>query len=157
MKQRVSLKVNGEDRDILIEPWQTLLSVLRDNLDLTGAKNPCGVGECAACTVLVDDRPVNSCLMLAADAAGKKITTIEGLVEGDRLSALQEAFVSHGAIQCGFCTPGMILSAKALLDSNPHPDVPAIEEALSGNFCRCTGYGKIVRAIESAARAGAKR
>ena len=152
MKQHVTLKVNGEDRDVLIEPWQTLLSVLRDNLDLTGAKNPCGVGECGACTVLVDDRPVNACLMLAMDARGKEIVTIEGLAPFDAPHPLQKSFHENGAIQCGMCTPGMILNAKHLLDRNPHPSEAEIRQHIDGHICRCTGYNKIVVAIQEAAQ-----
>ncbi len=156
MKQRVNLKVNGEDKDILIEPWQTLLSVLRDNLDLTGAKNPCGVGECGACAVLVDDRPINACLMLAMDARGKEITTIEGLAPFDDPHPLQRSFYEEGAIQCGMCTPGMIINAKHLLDNNPHPSEAEIRQHIDGHICRCTGYNKIVLAIQKVAEQTAK-
>ena len=147
MKEEIILKVNGKEEKVLIEPWQTLLSVLRDNLDLTGTKGPCGVGECGACTVLINDRPVHSCLMLAMDARGKNIVTIEGLAPLGSPHPLQTAFYEEGAIQCGMCIPGMILSAKALLDRNPQPSEVEIREAIDGHICRCTGYNKIVLAI----------
>ena len=156
MKEHVILKVNGEDRDVLIEPWQTLLSVLRDNLDLTGAKNPCGVGDCAACTVLVDDRPVNACLMLAMDARDKEIVTIEGLAPFDDPHPLQRSFHENGAIQCGMCTPGMILNAKHLLDTNPHPSEAEVRQHIDGHVCRCTGYHRIVLAIQKVAEGAAQ-
>ena len=151
MKERVNLRINGEDRDILIEPWQTLLSVLRDNLDLTGAKNPCGVGDCGACTVLVNGRPTCSCLTLAVTVKEKEVLTIEGLAEGTGLHPIQKAFIDYGAVQCGFCSPGMILMAKALLDENPDPKRDEVKTALAGNLCRCTGYVKITDAILAAA------
>lgn len=151
-KRLITLVVNDQQYDIAVLPHRTLLQVLREDLGLTGAKHGCGLGECGACTVLVDGVPVNSCLMLAVQAHGCKVTTIEGLALNGRLHPLQEAFVEHGAIQCGFCTPGMILSAKALLDKNPRPTEEEIRGAISGNLCRCTGYQKIVEAIESASR-----
>jgi carbon-monoxide dehydrogenase small subunit len=156
MKERVTLNVNGEEKEILIEPWQTLLSVLRDNLDLTGAKNPCGVGECGACTVLVNDHPVNACLMLAMDARGKEIVTIEGLAPFDDPHPLQRSFYEEGAIQCGMCTPGMIINAKHLLDHNHHPSEAEIRQHIDGHICRCTGYNKIVLAIQKVAEQTAK-
>lgn len=151
-KRLITLIVNDQKYDIAVLPHRTLLQVLREDLGLTGAKHGCGLGECGACTVLVDGLPVNSCLMLAIQAHGCKVTTIEGLASDGRLHPLQEAFVEHGAIQCGFCTPGMILSAKALLDKNPRPTEEEIRGAISGNLCRCTGYQKIVEAIEFASR-----
>ncbi len=144
----IHLLVNGEERTVVVEDRHTLLDVLRDQLLLTGTKEGCGTGECGACTVLVDGKPVLACLTLAINASGKKITTIEGLAVGGRLSPLQRAFVDHGAVQCGFCSPGMILSATALLAKNPSPTREQIQKALEGNLCRCTGYNKIVQAIE---------
>jgi aerobic-type carbon monoxide dehydrogenase small subunit (CoxS/CutS family) len=150
VKQVITLSINGDIREVLIEPRTTLLSVLREDLGLTGTKESCNAGECGACTVLLDGAPVASCLTLAIEAQGKEILTIEGLdLKG--LHPLQQAFIDHYAVQCGFCTPGMILSAKALLDKNPHPTEDEIKEAISGNLCRCTGYVKIVEAILAAA------
>jgi aerobic carbon-monoxide dehydrogenase small subunit len=145
----IHLMVNGEEHAVMVEDRNTLLDVLRDKLFLTGTKEGCGTGECGACTVLVDGKPVLACLMLAINAPGKKITTIEGLAVGGKLSPLQQAFVQFGAVQCGFCSPGMILSAMALLSKNPSPSREEIQKALEGNLCRCTGYNKIVEAIES--------
>ena len=150
MKQVIALTVNGDTREVLIEPRTTLLSVLREGLGLTGTKESCGAGECGACTVLLNGTPVASCLTLAIEAQGKEIITIEGLNQ-NRLHPLQQAFIDHYAVQCGFCTPGMILSAKALLDKNPHPTEDEVKEAISGNLCRCTGYVKIVEAVMAAA------
>lgn len=150
--QRIKLKVNGEDYELLIPPNRTLLEALREDLALTGAKEGCQDGTCGSCTVLLDGKPVRSCLVLAVEAEGKEILTIEGLSKGEELHPIQEAFVNYGAVQCGFCTPGMILTAKALLDSNPDPSEEEIREAISGNLCRCTGYVKIVEAIAEAAR-----
>jgi carbon-monoxide dehydrogenase small subunit len=147
MKQLIQLRVNGELHEVIVEPWRTLLEVIRDDIGLTGAKEACSTGECGACTVLLDGKPVNSCLLLAGEARGKEILTIEGLSQGTKLHPLQDAFIRHGAIQCGFCTPGMLLSAKALLDNNPQPTEKEVREAISGNLCRCTGYNKIVEAI----------
>ncbi len=147
MKQLIQLRVNGEPHEVRVEPWKTLLEVIRDDIGLTSAKEACSTGECSACTVLLNGKPVNSCLVLAVEAQGKEISTIEGLSEGSKLHPLQDAFIRHGAIQCGFCTPGMLLSAKALLDENPQPTEEEIREAISGNLCRCTGYNKIVEAI----------
>jgi aerobic carbon-monoxide dehydrogenase small subunit len=149
-KRRVLLRVNREEHEILIYPHQTLADVLRDELHLTGTKQSCSEGACGTCTVLLDGIPVRSCLLLAVDVEGKEITTIEGLAQQGRLHPVQEAFVEHYAIQCGFCTPGMILTAKALLDKNPHPTEEEIRTAISGNICRCTGYAKIVEAIKAA-------
>lgn len=142
------LAVNGDEHAVLVNERDTLLEVLRDKLLLTGTKEGCGTGECGACTVLVDGEPVLSCLMLAIDAPGKEITTIEGLAVNGRLSPIQQAFVDYGAIQCGFCSPGMILTATALLNKNPAASHTEIKKALEGNICRCTGYNKIVEAIE---------
>ena len=143
--------VNNRPVELLVAPNRRLLDILRDDLGLTGTKEGCGEGECGACTVLLNGRPVNSCLVLAPEAAGREITTIEGLAANGRLHPIQEAFLEAGAVQCGFCTPGMILAAKALLDENPRPDGQAIKTAISGNLCRCTGYVKIVAAIRLAA------
>jgi aerobic-type carbon monoxide dehydrogenase small subunit (CoxS/CutS family) len=154
MKKMISLKVNDREYDLVIPVNRTLTQVLRENLKLTGTKQGCEAGDCGSCTVLLDGQPVNSCLVLAVEAEGHQILTIEGLSEGGKLHPLQEAFVEHGSIQCGFCSPGMILSAKALLDKNPFPGPGEIREALSGNLCRCTGYQKIVDAIESVGKKG---
>ena len=154
MKQRIELKVNGEIYEVYVEPWKTLLDVLRDDIGLTGVKSGCEEGECGVCTVLVDGKAVNSCLILAPQAQGKEITTIEGLERKEGLHPLQQAFVDHFAVQCGFCTPGMLLSAKALLDKNPHPTEEEVRVALSGNLCRCTGYVKIVEAVLAASGKG---
>ncbi len=153
MKQEeIVLKVNGTDYRLSIEPRRTLLEVLREHLGLTGTKKSCNEGNCGACTVLMDGRPVASCLVLAIDAQGKKILTIEGLSEGEKLHPIQEAFLKHGAIQCGFCTPGMVMSAKAFLDENPEPTTTEIRKAISGNLCRCTGYQHIVDSIMAASK-----
>ena len=149
MKRRIALNVNAEFWDIEVESHRTLLEVLREDLGLTGTKEGCGLGACGACTVLIDGAPILSCLTLAVDVEGKSITTIEGLAKGGQPHPIQLAFVNHGAIQCGFCTPGAILSAKALLDKKPNPSRDEIRESLSGNLCRCTGYNKIVQAVES--------
>ena len=151
LKQVIELNVNGEVREVLIEPRTTLLHVLREDLGLTGTKESCSAGDCGACTVLMDGKPVASCLTLAIEAQGKEILTIEGLEQQGGLHPIQQAFIDHYAVQCGFCTPGMILSAKALLDRNPHPTEEEVREAISGNLCRCTGYVKIVEAILAAA------
>ena len=145
----ISLKVNDREYDLVIPVNRTLTQVLRENLRLTGTKQGCEMGDCGSCTVLLDGQPVNSCLVLAVEAEGHEILTIEGLSDEGKLHPLQQAFVEHGSIQCGFCSPGMILSAKALLDKNPSPGPSEIREALSGNLCRCTGYQKIVDAVES--------
>lgn len=151
MKRRAVLRVNGEDHEVFIRPNRTLLEVLRQDLHLTGAKEACGIGACGACTVLVDGSPVNSCITLAVDVEGKEVETIEGLAQGDHLHPLQKAFINHHAFQCGFCTPGMIMAAKALLQRNTVPTEEEIKKALSGNLCRCTGYANITHAILSAA------
>jgi carbon-monoxide dehydrogenase small subunit len=148
MGKRIQFKVNDDSISLEVEAHWTLLRVIRDELGLTGTKEGCGEGDCGACTVLVDGRAVNSCLILAVDVDGKAITTIEGLTHGDELHPLQKAFMEKGAVQCGFCTPGMILTAKALLDQNRHPTEEEIRFAIAGNLCRCTGYAKIVEAIQ---------
>lgn len=145
------LIVNGEPHELAIEPNQLLIEVLRDQLGLTGTKHSCGAGNCGACTVLMDGTPVLACMTLAVAARDKDITTIEGLAQGEVLHPIQKAFVDHGAIQCGYCTPGMILSAKALLEKHPQPSEDEIREGIAGNICRCTGYAKIVDAIQVAA------
>jgi aerobic carbon-monoxide dehydrogenase small subunit len=147
MMQPITLKVNGQPYTLIVEPRQTLLEVLRSNLGLTGAKEGCGNGSCGSCTVLLNGQAVDSCLVLAVEADGQEITTIEGLLVGGKLHPLQQAFIDAGAVQCGFCTPGMILTAKAFLDNNPHPTEADIRLGIAGNLCRCTGYDKIVRAI----------
>ena len=149
----VQLKVNGELRSADCPPETTLLKFLREHLNLTGAKLGCDVGDCGTCTVIVDGESVNSCLMLAARAAGHDVTTIEGVANSQQLHPIQQAFEEHGALQCGFCGPGMIMSAKDLLDKNPEPSVLEIRDALSGNLCRCTGYTKIIEAIIDAGQA----
>jgi carbon-monoxide dehydrogenase small subunit len=149
----VTITVNGQERTASVPPETTLLTMLRSSLGLTGAKLGCDVGDCGACTVLVDGRPVNACLMLAAQADGRDVLTIEGLSGFQSLSPLQELFELFSSFQCGFCAPGMIISAKALLDENPNPTVAEVRESLSGNLCRCTGYTKIIDAVmEMAAR-----
>jgi len=150
-KCHITFQLNGIITEVLVNPNQTLVGMLRDDLGLTGTKYGCGEGDCGACTVLLDDEPVNSCLVLAPQVDGRKVTTIEGLADGEKLHPLQESFVEKGAIQCGFCTSGMILSAKALLDREPHPSELDIRTAISGNLCRCTGYQKIVEAIAAVA------
>ena len=153
MKKRVvTATINGRQEEFLCEPRQTLLEVLRDVLDLTGTKEGCSNGNCGACTVLVDGRPVDSCLVLAVEIDGATIETIEGVAPGSRLHPLQQAFLEGAALQCGICTPGFIMSAKALLDENPEPSEQEIRFYLAGNLCRCTGYDKIVRAVQQAAK-----
>ena len=154
-KRLISLTVNGLDYEIAAHPNRTLLEVLREDLSMKGARQACDDGVCGACTVLMDGLPVRSCLILAVEAQGRKITTIEGLSSGEGLHPIQQAFLDHGAVQCGYCTPGMVLTAKALLDANPKPSDEEILAAISGNFCRCTGYNKILHAIASAGH-GAK-
>jgi carbon-monoxide dehydrogenase small subunit len=149
MRESMVFSINGQEHRLEVESNRLLVDLLREDLGLTGTKINCGIGVCGACTVLVDGQAVNSCLMLAVDAAGRQITTIEGLAEGAQLHPLQEAFVNHGAIQCGFCSPGMILSAKALLDENSTAGESEIRRTIAGNLCRCTGYVKIVEAIKS--------
>jgi carbon-monoxide dehydrogenase small subunit len=151
MKQ-VHITINGQAATHEVEPRARLLDFLRDELDLTGTKEGCGNGECGACTVLVDGTPVCSCLYLAVQADGKRVTTVEGLAEGDELHPLQKAFLDHGAVQCGYCTPGLLLSAKACLDRNPHAGESDVRLAIAGNICRCTGYTKVIEAILSVAQ-----
>lgn len=150
MKRDISLKVNGIEYSLNVETHRTLVEVLRETLGLTGTKKSCNEGECGACTVLIDNKPAASCLVLAVEVQGKEITTIEGLAEGTKLHPLQEAFVKHMAIQCGFCTPGMVMVAKAFLDENPKPTPDEVRKAISGNLCRCTGYQQIVDAVMAA-------
>lgn len=151
-KKLIALTVNGEECEVAAKPNQTLADLLRYDLGLTGTKKGCEVGDCGSCTVLMDGKPINSCLVLAVQAAGRAVITIEGLETDTGLHPLQQAFVNQGAIQCGFCTPGMILSAKSLLDRDPAPDEAAIRTALSGNLCRCTGYQKIIAAVKEVPR-----
>ena len=152
MKRNVLLRVNGERHEVYIKPNRTLLEVLREDLLLTGAKEACGAGECGACTVVVDGKPVNSCIMLAVEAEGKEIETIEGLSKEGDLHPLQKAFISHHAFQCGFCTSGMIMTAKAFLNRKPGPTKQEIRNAIAGNICRCTGYENAVDAIFNATK-----
>lgn len=152
MKIPINLQINGEMYQVQVPVQKTLLAVLREDLALTGTKNGCDSGECGACTVLMDGKPVNSCLILALDAVGKKITTIEGIGGIAELDPIQEALVAHGAVQCGYCTPGLVMTAKALLDSNPHPTETEVREGIAGNLCRCTGYVKVVEAIMDVSR-----
>jgi carbon-monoxide dehydrogenase small subunit len=154
-KRLIALQVNGNEYELAVPPNRTLLEVLREDLRLTGTKEGCDDGACGTCTVLLDGEPVRSCLCLALEAQGKAVTTIEGLAEGAQLHPVQQAFVDQGAIQCGYCSPGMILTAKALLDHNPAPTETDILRAISGNFCRCTGYNKIVTAIKIAGQTAA--
>jgi len=151
MKRTLKLAVNGEPYELDVYPNRTLLDVLRKDLGLTGAKRACDEGACGSCTVILDGKAVNSCLVLAMDAQGKEVLTIEGLASGDELHPLQDAFMKYGAVQCGYCTPGMILSAAALLDENHDPSEGDVREAIAGNICRCTGYVKIVDAALAAA------
>jgi carbon-monoxide dehydrogenase small subunit len=146
----ITLTVNGAREQLEVPSNMTLLQMLRDKLALTGTKNGCEAGECGACTVLVDGEPVNSCMMLAAEAHGRDVLTVEGLAVEGQLSLLQETFAEHNAVQCGFCTPGMLMSGTALLQRNPHPTEGEIKEALVGNLCRCTGYVRIIQAIDAA-------
>jgi carbon-monoxide dehydrogenase small subunit len=150
-KVPLTLHVNDEECSILVEPHWTLLEVLRDELDLTGTREGCGEGVCGSCTVLMEGKPIRACLTLALEAEGGRITTIEGLAADGVLDPVQEAFVEHGAVQCGFCTSGMVMSAKGLLLDDPHPNEVKIRRALSGNICRCTGYAKIVEAVAASA------
>ena len=148
----IRLTVNGVSYEIAVKPWATLLEVLREDLGWTGTKEGCGLGECGACTIIMDGRVVNSCMVLAGEADGRVITTIEGLADGDELHPIQKAFVEQGGVQCGFCTSGMIMSTKALLDENPNPTEEEMRRAIAGNFCRCTGYTKIFESIKAAAK-----
>ncbi len=151
MKRPVTFTINGMRRELLVEPNVTLLDAVRDELRLTGAKEGCGTGDCGACSMIVDGRLVTSCLVLAVEADGADVTTIEGLARDGELHPLQRAFIDRGAVQCGYCIPGMILAGKALLDANPRPTEEEIRRAIAGNLCRCTGYTKIVEAIAAAA------
>lgn len=148
---RIKLTINGESYDVTVPPNRTLLDFLRQDVELMGTKSGCETGDCGACTVLLDGKAVNSCLVLAVEADGKDVLTVEGLARGLELHPLQEAFIEHGAVQCGYCTPGMLLSAKDLLDENPRPTESEVREALAGNLCRCTGYYAIVKAVLAAA------
>jgi len=150
-RQLIRLRVNGEEHDVVVSPNETLVEVLRERLELTGTKMGCGEGACGTCTVLLDGKPVRSCLTLAVEVQDKDIVTIEGLAEGGELHPVQKAFIEHGAIQCGFCSPAMIVTSKALLEENPHPTEEEVRSAISGLVCRCTGYAKIVEAILAAA------
>lgn len=156
-KTVVELKVNGETYELALGPQVTLLEALRDSLGLTGTKDGCGTGECGACTVLLDGAPILSCLTLAVDCEGRSVTTIEGLAPEGELGPVQQAYLDAGAIQCGYCTPGMVLTTTALLRENPKPTTPQIQKALEGNLCRCTGYNKIVEAVHVAADAMARQ
>ena len=148
----VTAKINGDETEFLCDPRETLLDVLRDRLNLTGTKEGCGTGDCGACTVTIDDRHVCSCLMLGVEASGKSIETIEGMAKGDTLHPLQKKFVEHAALQCGICTPGILVAAKNLLEKNPDPNEEQVRYWLAGNLCRCTGYDKIIRAVLDAAK-----
>jgi aerobic-type carbon monoxide dehydrogenase small subunit (CoxS/CutS family) len=152
----LALTVNGEPTEVAFAPYKTLLEVLREDLNLCGTKHGCELGECGACAVLLDRQPVLSCLVLGVDCAGREVTTVEGLVADGRLHPLQETFADLGAAQCGYCTPGFLVTAKALLDDNPHPTRDEIKEALSGCLCRCTGYQQIFEAVEAAIGVGAE-
>jgi carbon-monoxide dehydrogenase small subunit len=148
----VTAKVNGDDVEFLCDPRETLLDVLRDRLNLTGTKEGCGTGDCGACTITIEGRLVCSCLMLGVEASGKSIETIEGMAKGDKLHPLQKKFVEHAALQCGICTPGILVAAKNLLEKNPDPNEEQVRYWLAGNLCRCTGYDKIIRAVLDAAK-----
>ena len=148
---RLTLNVNGEKHELDVAPYDSLADVLRNRLGCTEVKESCGSGECGACTVLIDGTPVVSCLMLAVKADGRQITTVKGITQDRELHPIQKKFIEHGAIQCGYCTPGMVLMAKVLLEKNPHPTEEEVREAISGNLCRCTGYQQIVEAIMAAA------
>ena len=151
MKYKVNFFINEDPVELYVDANKTMLNVLREDLCLTGTKEGCGAGECGACTVIVDGKPLNACLVLAPEMDGMHITTIEGVAKGDELSPIQQSFIDHAAVQCGFCTPGFIMSATALLEENPSPTREEIVSAISGNLCRCTGYIRIIEAIEDAA------
>ena len=151
-KQTIHLTLNGRPTEVRVEPNETLVDVIRDRLALTGTKKGCDAGDCGCCTVILDGKAVNSCLVLAVEADGRIVETVEGLAQGERLHPLQQAFLDYGAVQCGYCTPGMLLSAKALLDEKPDAGEEDVRTAISGNLCRCTGYVKIVEAVLSVAR-----
>lgn len=150
----ITVTINGSVEHLDVPSHMTLLRMLRERMALTGTKNGCEAGECGACTVLLDGEPINSCMILAVEADGHQVTTVEGLARGDALTPLQEAFVEHNAVQCGFCTPGVLLSAHSLLERNPHPTEQEVQQALVGNLCRCTGYLRINRAVRSASEKG---
>ena len=150
--KEIEITVNEQNYHINVKPWETLLEVLRERLYLTGTKEGCGLGECGACTVIMEGVAVNSCLIPAMEANGKRILTIEGLSGQEGLHPIQEAFITHGGLQCGFCTSGMILASKHLLDENPNPNEEEIRQGLAGNFCRCTGYSKIIESVSAAAK-----
>ena len=150
--KEISFEINGKKTRITVPVHKTLLEMIREDYGLTGAKECCDEGECGACTVIMDGKAITSCCTLAVQADGKKITTIEGLMKDDKLDPIQQAFIDTGSVQCGYCTPGMILSAKALLDVNPNPTEPQIRTALEGNLCRCTGYDRIVKAVQLASK-----
>ncbi len=152
MKQVIKLNVNGIDYEVAINPQDLLINVLRQKLTFTGTKKGCGQGDCGTCTVIIDGKRALSCITLAIACQGKKILTIEGIDDNGKMDPIQQAFVDEGAVQCGFCTPGMIMASKALLDENPSPTISEIKRGLSGNLCRCTGYVKIVEAVEAAAK-----
>ena len=152
MKTHVSTSVNGQVHEVLVEPQQSLLEALRDEMGLTGTKEGCGTGDCGACSVLVNGRLVCSCLVLAVEAEGQEVTTIEGIAEPEGLHIIEKKFLEHAALQCGICTPGFIVATKALLEKNPNPDETTIRYWLAGNLCRCTGYDKIIRAVQDAAQ-----
>ncbi|MBM29313.1 MAG: ferredoxin [Gammaproteobacteria bacterium] len=152
VKTHVSTSVNGQVHEVLVEPQQSLLEALRDEMGLTGTKEGCGTGDCGACSVLVNGRLVCSCLVLAVEAEGQEVTTIEGIAEPEGLHIIQKKFLEHAALQCGICTPGFIVATKALLEKNPNPDETTIRYWLAGNLCRCTGYDKIIRAVQDAAQ-----
>jgi carbon-monoxide dehydrogenase small subunit len=152
MKQILSLTVNNDTYEVAVSPWRTLLDVLRDDLGLMGTKRGCGNGTCGVCTVIIDGRAILSCLTLALECAGKSITTIEGISSPESLHPIQKSFIENGAVQCGFCTPGIVMTSKALLDDNPQPSDDEIKEALAGTFCRCTGHIKIMEAVKKASQ-----
>ena len=152
-RKKMTVQVNGKSYETTVQPWRTLLEFLREDLQLTGTKEGCGQGECGSCTVIMGDKTVNSCLVPAMEADNQEIITVEGLVDGEKLHPVQQAFVNESGMQCGFCTPGMIMSAKALLDRNPTPTEAEIREGIAGNFCRCTGYTKIIESIQAASEA----
>jgi carbon-monoxide dehydrogenase small subunit len=152
LKRIITLTVNGDSHEVAVTSHQTLLDVLRNDLGLTGSKRGCDIGTCGVCTVIIDGKAILSCLTLAVECEGSSITTIEGISTSDELHPVQKSFIENGAIQCGFCTPGIIMTAKALLDENPHPDDDEIKEALAGTFCRCTGHIKIMEAVKKASQ-----
>lgn len=154
MRRKVDITINGKIYSLMVEPHWTLLDVIRDEVGLLGTKKGCDAGDCGACTVMLEGKAVNSCLILAVEADGKEVLTIEGLEKEGKLHSLQQAFIDHGAIQCGYCTPGMIMAAKELLDENPNPTEQEVKEAIAGNICRCTGYVKIIEAVLAAKKNG---